>query len=255
MEGLCQGVIFPSCHTLLSRWAPIMERAQLGTYMYSGSQFGTVVLLASSGVLSSSSLGWPSLFYIPATAGLIWAIMWFFYGANSPAEYSHISPEEKEFIVESSKSADDNNEKKEHPRTPWLSIFTSMPFLSILIVHSTHNWGFWTLLTEMPTYMKSVLQLDIKKNALLSSLPYTAMFFMSFVFSYLANMLAKNNCVPLKYSRKLFNSIGHWIPMCAMIGLGYATKDETGLAVALLTLAVGINGATYLGFQVCKNVH
>lgn len=46
---------------------------------------------------------------------------------------------------------------------------------------------------------------------------------------------------------------GHWIPMVALIGLGYVTSDQKNLAVGLLTLAVGINAATYLGFQVSFN--
>lgn len=216
--------------------------------MYCGAQFGTVLILSSSGVLASSALGWPSLFYIPATIGVAWSIVWFVYGSNSPNDYEAISPEEKSFIVSSlgSSSAD---VKKRIP-TPWKSILTSMPCYALIIVHSTHNWGFWTLLTEMPSYMKNILALDIKQNALLSSLPYLTMLFMSFFFSYLADVLAKRNCVPLKYSRKLFNSIGHWLPMCALVGLGYVSKDQVGVAVLLLTLAVGISAATYLGFQV-----
>lgn len=38
--------------------------------------------------------------------------------------------------------------------------------------------------------------------------------------------------------------------MCALIALGYVTADEQDLAILLLVIAVGINSATYLGFQV-----
>lgn len=45
---------------------------------------------------------------------------------------------------------------------------------------------------------------------------------------------------------------GHWIPMIALVALGYVTSEQKNLAIGLLTLAVGINAATYLGFQVRK---
>lgn len=38
--------------------------------------------------------------------------------------------------------------------------------------------------------------------------------------------------------------------MIALIALGYVTSEQKNLAIGLLTLAVGINAATYLGFQV-----
>lgn len=48
-------------------------------------------------------------------------------------------------------------------RVPWSSILTSLPVWSLIIVHSGSNWGFYTLLTEMPTYMKSILNFDVQK--------------------------------------------------------------------------------------------
>lgn len=36
LGGLCQGFLFPSTHTLLSKWAPVEERGKLGTYCYTG---------------------------------------------------------------------------------------------------------------------------------------------------------------------------------------------------------------------------
>lgn len=38
--------------------------------------------------------------------------------------------------------------------------------------------------------------------------------------------------------------------MCALIALGYVTASQKDLAVILLVVAIGINAATYLGFQV-----
>lgn len=47
-----------------------------------------------------------------------------------------------------------------------------------------------------------------------------------------------------------FLRLGHWIPMCALIALGYVSASEKDLAIFLLVIAVGINSSTYLGFQV-----
>jgi sugar phosphate permease len=109
----------------------------LGTYCYSGTQFGTVVMLSVSGYLASSSLGWPSIFYISGSAGIVWTIFWFFFGGDSPSNYEHISAEERDFIETSL-----GNTQEEHHKmpTPWKSIFTSLPMISLIVVHSSHNW-------------------------------------------------------------------------------------------------------------------
>lgn len=122
-------------------------------------------MLSTSGILASSFLGWPSIFYISGTASSLWAILWLFCGSNSPADHEYISVEEREFIQSSLGHVEEDPEHnvKRTLNTPWKDIFTSMAFYALAIVHAAHNWGFWTLLTEMPTYMKGVLGFDIKK--------------------------------------------------------------------------------------------
>lgn len=246
VQGLSQGAIFPSTHTLLAKWAPVSERGRLGTYCYAGAQFGTVLMLASSGFIASSSTGWPGVFYVSGAAGIVWTVVWFFFGGNSPVEHRSISAEERDFI-ENSLGNQDHSKKI---ITPWKAIFTSAPMFALTISHCAHNWGFWTLLTEMPTFMKNVLDLDIKSNALLSSLPYLVMWILSMVFSPISDFLINRQYLSRVTGRKLFNTIGLWIPMGALLGLAFVPKGHVDLAVALLTMAVGINAATYLGFQV-----
>jgi MFS transporter, ACS family, solute carrier family 17 (sodium-dependent inorganic phosphate cotransporter), member 5 len=127
LEGFCQGFIFPSTHTLLSKWAPVSERGRLGTYCYAGAQCGTVVMLSLSGVLASSFMGWPSIFYFSGAAGLLWSVLWAFLGSNSPSEHKKISPEEKEFIEQSLNNTNDGEKKK--IITPWVAMLTSAPMI------------------------------------------------------------------------------------------------------------------------------
>lgn len=96
--------------------------------------------------------------------------------------------------------------------------------------------------------MKSVLHFNIKQNALLSALPYFAMLVMSMILSPLADWMNNKKILKIEFSRKLFNTIGMWGAMIALIALAYVTSKT--LAVALVTIAVGINAATYLGFQI-----
>jgi len=47
-------------------------------------------------------------------------------------------------------------------RTPWLSMITSLPLLGILCGHFASNWGNYTLLAMLPTYMSTILKYDVK---------------------------------------------------------------------------------------------
>nr|XP_017014483.2 putative inorganic phosphate cotransporter [Drosophila takahashii] len=247
--GLAQGAVHPATHALLAKWSPAEERGMLGTLCYSGAQFGTVVMLATSGLIADSPLGWPSIFYLGGTAGFLWMIFWYLFSASTPEEHRLISPEELKFITDSRSDGKMQSAEKLAP-TPWKAIFSSLPFLSLLVVHCTHMFGYWLLLMQIPTYMKQIYHVDIKNGALLSSLPYMAMLLLSFFFVWLSKVLQRKEGLSLSFNRKIFNSIGHWIPMLSLIALGYVPTDNAPLAVTLLTLTVGISGATYLGFQV-----
>ena len=51
---------------------------------------------------------------------------------------------------------------------PLREALTCLPFWAILLSNMGNNWGFYTILTEMPLYMKDMLLQDIK------SVSYTA---------------------------------------------------------------------------------
>lgn len=44
---------------------------------------------------------------------------------------------------------------------PLRSVLRSPPFWAILVANTGHTWGFYTLLTDLPLYMKNMLQENI----------------------------------------------------------------------------------------------
>uniref|UniRef100_A0A034W7Q2 Putative inorganic phosphate cotransporter n=1 Tax=Bactrocera dorsalis TaxID=27457 RepID=A0A034W7Q2_BACDO len=98
--------------------------------------------------------------------------------------------------------------------------------------------------------MKSVLGKDIKSNALLSALPYFTMLILGLACGPLSNFLEKGSHLSATTSRKIFNSIGQWVPVLTLIWLGYITREQADLAVFLLTFTVSISTTMHLGWQV-----
>ncbi|XP_052747704.1 putative inorganic phosphate cotransporter isoform X2 [Galleria mellonella] len=243
IQGLSQGFLYPSIHTLIGKWVPLEEKTSLGTLIYAGSHLGTALELSAAGLIAEY-WGWPAIFYVIGTLGVIWTTIYIFVGASSPEESRLISDAERNYIHESLGHV----VGRKKLRTPWKSLFTSLPFISLLIVHCGQNWGFWTLMTEIPSYMNQVLGVNMKSNGLMSALPYLSMFLLSFPFGFFSNYVLNKKWLSTTTTRKICNSIGLFGPALALIALCYTPADVT-ITVIMLTLVVGLNAGHIMGFM------
>lgn len=247
--GLAQACLLPCIQTLLSKWAPPEERARLGTFAYAGGQFGTVITMPIAGVLATSKFGWPSIFYIFGALAIIWSVAFFYYGADAPSDHRSISQEEKMYIEESLRTKAKNDEEvTQKMKTPWKEIFTSVPMWALIIVHCGQNWGYWTLLTEIPSYMTGVLKYDVGEGGGISALPYLVMWILSFPMSWLSDYALKKGA-SRGTVRKVSNTVAHWGPAIALALMSVVPADYFW-PIFILTLAVGLNAGSLCGFQI-----
>lgn len=72
------------------------------------------------------------------------------------------------------------------------------------------------------------------------------MFFLGLVLSFFSDFFIKKQYMTIGTTRKLFNSVGMYIPIPLLIVLGYTTNIQ--LAIIFLTLAVGITAGNNCGF-------
>ncbi|KAL0839171.1 hypothetical protein ABMA28_017139 [Loxostege sticticalis] len=243
LQGLTQAFVYPTMHHLISQWVPLEEKGLLSTLIYAGAQLGIALQLIVGGFIASA-WGWPSIFYINGSLGAVWTVAYLIFGSASPEQSRFISSEELLYIQ---KSLGRVGEQKRLP-TPWRKILTCLPFWAVIVAHCGQNWGFFTLMTEMPSYMNKVLGFEIKSNGVLSALPYLAMYALSFPMGTLTDLILKKDCLSVTNTRKLFNSIGHWGPAIGLIGLSFTSADNMILAVTMLTISVGINAGQYTGY-------
>ncbi|KAJ8980965.1 hypothetical protein NQ317_013419 [Molorchus minor] len=244
IQGMCQGFLFPSVHNLLSLWAPLSDRTTVASFVYAGGPLGNVIAMPLTGAIAASTVGWPVIFYLYGFVGMVWSILWLFTGSDSPSKCKGISAEEKKYIEDGLVSED-----RETVPTPWRSILTSLPFLAILVSHFGQNWGFWTLLTEIPSYMENILLFKIASNSYLSALPYLVLWLLSFVMSPLAEWLIRRRIVSLGVSRKIFNTIGLFVPAFALFALTFVDGTQKTTTIFILVIAVGFNAGVLSGYN------
>jgi MFS family permease len=97
LMGIGEGVAMPAMNNMLSRWVPASERSRSLALVYSGMYVGSMLGLGVSPGLIASH-GWPSVFYIFGSLGVLWWAVWSFAASSTPSEAQDISKEEADYI-------------------------------------------------------------------------------------------------------------------------------------------------------------
>ncbi|CAH0564297.1 unnamed protein product [Brassicogethes aeneus] len=244
IEGLGEGTTFPALTTLLASWVPLSERSKIGTLVYAGSQIGTVVGNSVSGALIASTNDWASVFYLFGAISIIWVVLWFLLCYSDPESHPFITEEEKKYLSE--EIVNISSDKKV---IPWKSILTSTPIWALVLAQIGHDWGFFTMVTDLPKYMKDVLHFNVKENGVWSSVPYIFMWIVSMSSGWLCDFLIAKGCMGLTFARKFFTTIASMGPALFIILASYSGCDRS-LAVTMFTLAMGCMGTFYCGMKV-----
>ncbi|XP_063916063.1 putative inorganic phosphate cotransporter [Zophobas morio] len=248
-QGLCQGFLYPCINSLVNVWTPACERTRVLNLIYGCAPLGTAICMPLAGLLAGSETGWPLVFSTMGGAGIVWAIIFAFFSEHSPSTHSRISEEEKQYIEQSSIRVPAQNMTRAPP-TPWVAIVKSVPVWAILMAGSAHCWGQHTMLTQIPSYMHNFMDYDITKDGEVSSLPYVAQLGVSLIAIPITDIIISKKITSTTTKRKIFNSLGCFIPAVFLLALAFIDRSERISAVALLVVAVGTSVFAQSGYVV-----
>ncbi|KAJ6654442.1 hypothetical protein lerEdw1_007035 [Lerista edwardsae] len=247
LQGLVEGVTYPACHGIWSKWAPPLERSRLATTAFCGSYAGAVVAMPLAGILVQYS-GWSSVFYVYGSFGVFWYIFWLMVSYESPAQHPTITEEERKYIEESIGESTGLMNPLMKFKTPWRKFFTSMPVYAIIVANFCRSWTFYLLLISQPAYFEEVFGFEISKVGMLSALPHLVMTIIVPIGGQIADFLRTRRIMSTTNVRKMMNCGGFGMEATLLLVVGYS--HSKGVAISFLVLAVGFSGFAISGFNV-----
>mgnify|MGYP005985858657 FL=1 len=87
-------------------------------------------------------------------------------------------------------------------------MLTSFPVWTYIIVQVGHDWGWYTMVTDLPKYMNGVLRFNVKQNGVLSAAPYFMMYLAAVGSGYLADWIIHKKYLSVRLTRQIFGGIG-----------------------------------------------
>lgn len=247
LQGIGEGVTYPAIEAQVAHWIPVNQRATAVSLIHTGGFFGVAVGMYISGLLSSTDFlgGWPSVFYVFGIWTCFWFLLWALFTSNTPADHHWASAREVCMI-----EADLGDQKPTLARhTPWLKIFTSLPVFGVVMAHFGTHWLQYVLVSELPTYLGTVLHYDIDDNGLYSSLPYLGAIGSGALSGILADFLRSRRLMSATHVRKLFNGLAHLVPSVMLMIVPSVGGCNGLVSLVLFVVAGTVRGMSEAGYM------
>lgn len=240
IQGFASGLTWPAMYAIVSYWIPAKERSRFMS-SFQGFSVGIGLTYPICGFIIKNC-GWRYVFYTSGTIGMLWCVIWFFLAFNTPDQHPRISCHEFDYIQ---RNIDDDIRSAQGMHVPWASIFRSLPVWAIGVTTFGRIWVHYTFIMSGPSYMKSMLGVDIQTNGVLSGTPFLCSYLSSVVFCWWADLMVKHRTMSLTNIRKFFTVLSQIVPGVLAFVLGYCTDFNAILVIWFA--AVTLITASYAG--------
>ncbi len=164
--GAGEAGAWPNVARTFSRWFPRRDRGTVqGTFFMGAHLAGGLTPLLATALLAY--MDWRTLFGVFGSIGFIWALAWYRWFRDTPAEHPSVSEAERTFIEDGIVRDDRPLEK-----TQWKRLLANRTVVCLCLMYFTQTFGNAFYVTWLPTYLAS-RGLSVATAAVLSGLPLT----------------------------------------------------------------------------------
>nr|XP_044987930.1 sodium-dependent phosphate transport protein 1-like isoform X1 [Jaculus jaculus]XP_044987931.1 sodium-dependent phosphate transport protein 1-like isoform X1 [Jaculus jaculus] len=214
LQGIAQGTVMAAQNAIWVKWAPPLERGRLTSVSYSGFTLGSFLVMLVSGFICDL-LGWPMVFYILGAFGCVLSLLWFILFYEDPKDHPWISIREKEYINSSLAQQVSACGR----RLPIKAMLKSLPVWAIALSVFAFVWSTSLFAVYMPTYLSTMLHVNVRENGLLSGLPGLFAYICGIVAGEMADFFQSRKIFSLLTIRKLFTTLGLLLPVIFSLSL------------------------------------
>ncbi len=231
--GAGEAGAFPGVARAAYSWIPMGERGIVQGINFSGSRFGGAASLMVIPWMVVS-LGWKTSFIVLMLVGWIWAVVWFWWFRDEPADHRGIEPRELGYILSSRQMHATLGEKITEAPLALGALAKSTNLWFISLQYFCSNFTFFFCLAWLFPYMKGRFQLDGIEAGVYSATPLVFGAFGNWTAGWLVDKIYRDgNWV---WSRRAPAMLGFSLSAIGLIGSVYT--ESPWASVAWFSLAV-----------------
>jgi MFS family permease len=162
--GAGEAGAFPNLTRVFTTWLPVKERERAQATLWLATRVSgafTPLLVASL----ISVIGWRRTFEIFGLIGVIWAVFFYRWYRDAPAEHPSVNAAELALLPPARDTA------IAHGGVPWGLIFSKPSVWLLSIQYMCLAYGWWFYINWLPTYLRDARGTTLRMGALLAGLP------------------------------------------------------------------------------------
>jgi MFS transporter, ACS family, glucarate transporter len=164
--GAGEAGAFPAMSKAVYSWIPLKERGIVNGINFSGGRVGAALSMLFMPWLLHAA-GWRMGFVYLSLIGFVWAVIWYWWFRDDPADHATISEAEKLFILQNRQQ----QSKAKKKSIPLSVLFGSKNMWLLMIQYFSSNFTFFFALSWMFPHIQSTYDLTPSQAGMYSSFP------------------------------------------------------------------------------------
>jgi sugar phosphate permease len=225
--GAGEAGAFPNAARVIARWFPAGERGRVQGIMLTAAQLGGVAAPTAAALLIEF-VGWRAAFGIFGVIGLVWAVGFWYWFTDDPADHDGVNKDELAII----QSTGDKPTKHSEP-IPWGPVLSNAGIWILGIAITCSAFNSYMYFTWFPKYLMDARQIENIEAGWLSSLVLAGSAGGVLLGGVVADRILKSGR-DLVICRRI---LGVCMFIAAALLLFVATRQDSALAMAAIAAA------------------
>ncbi len=164
--GIGEAGAWPNAARVFSRWIPARERGIVQGLFFAGAHLSGAVTPAIV-LWMTGFLSWRQIFIACGSVGFFWAAGWYSWFRDEPGDHPAITSEERDMILRERNLP----VHEKHDASSFAAVFRHPSALVLCLMYVANTYGFYFLITWLPTYLADVRHFAKAELAVFSGFP------------------------------------------------------------------------------------
>lgn len=243
--GAAEAGAFPAFARAIRNWFRVSDRGKATGVMWMGARVGGA-LAPPLAMLLIGFVGWRNSFLLFGVMGVIWcAVFWRSY-RDDPLQHPAATAADLAYARENSPPA------KIGENIPWRQILFSGNLWALFWMYFGTSYGFWFLLTWLPTYLIRQHHMPPGRASLYAALPLAVGSVSCVAGGSLSDLLVRR-LGSLRWGRRLVGLAGYLLSAIGFSAAGFMHEPFAAI-VSLILAEIGIDLATPVAWTVSVEI-